>query len=497
MAASTQLEVVRHFIAGSPADSADGATFLSVNPATGEPWAVAAEGGAADVDAAVASAHEALAGEWGSLSATRRGRLLMRLADAIAANAERIAELETRDNGKLLREMTGQLRVVPDWFTYYGGLADKIEGRVIPLDRTSVLNYTVREPLGVVGIITPWNSPSLLTTMAAAPALAAGNAIVLKPSEVTSASSVELARLAIDAGFPPGVINVVTGARTSGEALVEHPGVAKIVFTGGVAGGKAVASAVGARLGQVLLELGGKSANIVFDDADLDAAEAGVLAGIYAAGGQTCIAGSRAYVQRAVFDELSERLARRARTIRIGDPTDSETQMGPVATQQQLARIEEFVGGARADGAEVVAGGERPAIPGFENGFFYAPTLLTGVQPGARIAQEEVFGPVLALTPFDDEDEVVALANGTAYGLAAGVWTTHLKRAHRMARRLQAGTVWINVYRALTFNSPFGGYKASGFGRENGIEAVDEFLQTKSVWCELGDEVQDPFVLKV
>lgn len=497
MTASAMLEVVQHFIDGRPVASADGRTFESVNPATGESWAVVAEGGAADVDAAVASSQAALAGEWGRLSPTRRGRLLMRLADAIAANAERVAALETRDNGKLLREMAGQLRVVPDWFYYYGGLADKIEGRVVPLDRTSVLNYTVREPLGVVGIITPWNSPSLLTTMAAAPALAAGNTIVLKPSEVTSASSVELARLALEAGFPSGVINVVTGGRESGQALVGHGGVAKIVFTGSVEGGRAVASAVGSRLGRVLLELGGKSANIVFADADLDAAEAGVLAGIYAAGGQTCIAGSRAYVQSAVFDELSERLARRAQTIRIGDPTDPETQMGPVATQQQLARIEDFVEGARADGSDVVAGGARASVPGLEGGFFYAPTLLAGVRHESRIAQEEVFGPVLSVTPFDDEDEVAALANDTAYGLAAGVWTTNLKRAHRMARRLQAGTVWINLYRALTFNSPFGGYKASGIGRENGIEAIDEFLQTKSVWCELGDEIQDPFVLKV
>jgi acyl-CoA reductase-like NAD-dependent aldehyde dehydrogenase len=247
----------------------------------------------------------------------------------------------------------------------------------------------------------------------------------------------------------------------------------------------------------VLLELGGKSANIVFADADLDAAEAGLLAGIYAAGGQTCIAGSRAFVQRPVFEELSERIARRAQAIRLGDPTAPDTQMGPVATPQQLARIEEFVSEARGDGVSIVAGGDRATVDGLEGGFFYQPTLLAGVQASSRVAQEEIFGPVLSIAPFDDEDEVVALANGTAYGLAAGVWTSHVKRAHRMARRLDAGTVWINVYRALTFNSPFGGYKASGIGRENGVEAVDEFLQTKSVWVELGDEIQDPFVLKV
>jgi acyl-CoA reductase-like NAD-dependent aldehyde dehydrogenase len=495
--ATKDLAVFQHFIGGESTPSASGQTFESVNPATGKPWATVSDGGAADVAAAVDAARDAFDGEWGRLSPTRRGRLLMRFADTIAANAARIAQLETRDNGKLLREMTGQLSVVPDWFYYFGGLADKVEGRVIPLDRTSVLNYTVREPLGVIGIITPWNSPSLLTTMAAAPALAAGNTIVLKPSEVTSASSVELARLAIEAGLPPGVVNVVTGGRETGQALVDHRGVAKIVFTGSVTGGQAVASAVGGRLGQSLLELGGKSANIVFADADLEAAEAGVLAGIFAAGGQTCIAGSRTFVQRPVFEELVDRLAERARTIRVGDPEDAATQMGPVATSQQLARIEGFIEEARGSGVDIVVGGSRVAVDGFEDGFFFSPTLLRGVEHDSHIAQEEIFGPVLCVFPFDDEDDVVALANDTPYGLAAGVWTTQLKRAHRMARRLQAGTVWINVYRALTFNSPFGGYKASGFGRENGIEAIDEFLQTKSVWCELGDEIQDPFVLKV
>lgn len=491
------LHVVQHFIDGRDTASKSGLTYESTNPATGHTWAVVAEGGNADVDAAMRAARSALEAEWGRLSPTRRGRVLMRFAELIAANATAIAELETRDNGKLLREMTAQLTVVPDWYYYFGGLADKVEGRVIPLDRVNALNYTLREPLGVVGIITPWNSPSLLATMAAAPALAAGNTIVLKPSEVTAASSVELARLAIEAGLPPGVFNVVTGGRECGSALVRHSGVAKVVFTGGTAAGRVVASVVGERLAQCLLELGGKSANIVFEDADLAAAEAGLLAGVFAAGGQTCIAGSRAFVHHSIFDALTERLAARAQMITIGDPTAPETQMGPVATPEQLARIEHFVDEARQEGAEIVSGGSRITVAGLEGGYFFAPTVLRGVAPESRVAQEEVFGPVLCVLSFEDEDEVVELANGTPFGLAAGVWTTHLKRAHRVARRLHAGTVWINIYRALTFNSPFGGYKASGFGRENGAEAIDEFLQTKSVWCELGDEVQDPFVLRV
>lgn len=489
--------VYDHFIDGRPTPPTGGETFESINPADGQPWALVARGSATDVDAAVASARAAFRGEWGALSPTRRGRLMMRFADAIAAHADELAAVETRDNGKLLKEMSAQLRVVPDWLYYYGGLADKIEGRVIPLDRTSVLNYTIREPLGVVGVITPWNSPILLTFMGAAPALAAGNTIVVKPSEITPASISEVARLAVEAGLPPGVFNVVTGDREAGEALVAHPDVAKIVFTGGVAGGKAIGRVVGARLGRYLLELGGKSANIVFADAVLDAAEAGVLAGIYAAGGQTCIAGSRVYVQRPIYDELLDRLSRRATTIKLGDPTAPETQMGPLATRQQLERVEGLVSEARSAGATIVAGGAPAELDDLPNGFFFQPTLLTDVEHESRIAQEEVFGPVLVVTPFDDEDEAVARANATQYGLAAGVWTLNLKRAHRLARRLEAGTVWINLYRAVTFNSPFGGYKASGVGRENGVEAVDEFLQTKSVWCELGDEIQDPFVLKV
>jgi aldehyde dehydrogenase (NAD+) len=332
--------------------------------------------------------------------------------------------------------------------------------------------------------------------MNVSPALAAGNTIVIKPSEVTSASAFELARLAEEAGIPPGVINVVTGARAAGEALVEHEGVAKISFTGSEAGGKAIAAKAAARLAGCTLELGGKSPNIVFGDANLDQAEAGVLAGIFAAAGQTCVAGSRALVHESVYDELMRRLVARAQRIKLGDPLRDDTQMGPVATKAQLAKDEEMVQRALAEGAELLCGGERAKLSGFEDGLFYKPTILHRAQAESHIMREEVFGPVLALTPFRDDDEAVRIANATRFGLAAGVWTRDVKRAHSMARRLQAGTVWINTYRALTFNSPFGGYKMSGLGRANGMEAIDQYLQTKSVWCELGDEVQDPFVLR-
>lgn len=485
----------QHWIGGAEIASASGATFVTENPTTGRVWGEFALGKSVDVDAAVAAARQGF-GAWRTISPTRRGRLMMRWGDKILEHAERLGRIESLQNGKLANELVLQARIVPDWLYYYGGLADKVEGRLIPLDRASVLNYTVREPLGVVGVIMPWNSPLFLAMMAIAPALAAGNTVVVKPSEVTPASIIEAAKLAEEAGIPKGVINVVTGDRESAEALVNHPDVAKIAFTGGVEAGRAVAVSAARRLAHVTLELGGKSANIVFADADLRQAEAGLLAGIFAAAGQTCVAGSRALVHRSIHDRMLEMLAKLAAQIRIGDPLDPATQMGPVATRSQLAKDEAMVTRALTDGAEIVYGGRRANPESLPDGFFFSPTILTNVRPNDFIAQNEVFGPVLTLIPFDDEEEAVAIANGTPFGLAAGVWTVDVRRAHRMARRLEAGTVWINMYRGMTFSSPFGGYKASGIGRQNGIEAIDQYLQTKSVWCELDDAVQDPFVMR-
>jgi len=491
----TDLVYLNH-VAGKPAPGRAGNMFEALNPTTGGVWGKFVDSNATDIDAAVSAASAAFAGPWRKLSASERGRLLMRWGDAIAEHAERIGRIEAQQNGKLLAEMRTSARLACDWLYYFGGLADKVEGSVIPLSRTSVLNYTLKEPLGVVGVIVPWNSPTMLSIMSMAPALAAGNTIVLKPSEITSASAIELARLAEQAGLPPGVINVVTGGRAAGEALVDHPLVAKISFAGSVAGGAAVAQRAGARLAKCALELGGKSPNIVFADADLDRAEAGVLAGIFAAAGQTCVAGSRAFIHARIYRELIERLVRRASEIRLGDPLLPETQMGPICNRAQFAKDQQMVERALADGARLLAGGGPATVAGLPNGLFFQPTILEVQDNNAYVMQNEVFGPVLCVTPFQTEDEVIELANGTDFGLAAGVWTNDFARAHRMARALQAGTVWINTYRALTFNSPFGGYKASGLGRLNGLEAISGFLQTKSVWCELSAEIQDPFVIR-
>jgi len=494
---ASTLEELRLFVDGESRPARDGRSFESINPTDGRPWARVPEASADDVDEAVRAAHAAFTGEaWSSLAASDRGLLLFRLADAIERDAERIGSLETRDNGKLYREMLIQLQLVPKWIRYFGGMADKVEGTTIPLDRPSILNYTVPEPLGVVAIITPWNSPVFLTMMAAAPALAAGNTVVVKPSEVTSASMLAVAELAAEVGFPPGSFNVITGLRDTGKALVEHPLVDKVSLTGGIEAGRAAGHAAIERLAPVTLELGGKSANIVFEDANLEAAQAGVLAGVFAAAGQTCVAGSRAFVHESVYESFTEKLIERAGEIRIGDPMDAETQMGPIATDAQLAKVADFVDRARAEGAAVVAGGEPATVAGHETGYFWKPTIVAEATLDSHLAQNEVFGPVLALFPFGDEDEVVAAANSTRYGLAAGLWTRDVSRAHGVARRLEAGTVWVNMYRAMAPQSPFGGYKESGIGRQNGINAIREYVQTKSVWVELSDEVQDPFVLR-
>jgi (Z)-2-((N-methylformamido)methylene)-5-hydroxybutyrolactone dehydrogenase len=494
--AASTLTRYRMFIGGEWVDAASGATFESHNPYTGKPWALIPRGGAEDVDRAVRAAHRAFTGgEWPKLTATQRGALLRRLGDLIGPRARHLAEVEVRDNGKLISEMGAQTSYMAQWYYYYGGLADKVEGAVLPSDKADIFNYTRYEPLGVVVAIVPWNSPLLLTAWKLAPALAAGNTVVVKPSEFTSASALEFMRLVEEAGFPPGVINVVTGYGADvGAPLVEHPLVAKVAFTGSDVTGQKIYESAARGLKRVSMELGGKSPNIVFDDADMDNAVKGAISGIFAASGQTCIAGSRLLVQRSIHNEFVEKLVAFAKTAKMGDPMSADTQVGPITTPPQYRKVLDYIEIARGEGAQPVLGGGKATD--FGEGWFVQPTIFTGVKNSMRIAQEEVFGPVLSVMPFDDEEEAIRIGNDVVYGLAAGVWTRDIRRALTMANRLQAGTVWVNTYRAVSYTSPFGGYKRSGIGRESGQEMIKEYLQTKSVWISTATDVPNPFVMR-
>jgi aldehyde dehydrogenase (NAD+) len=494
---SDEVREYRMLVGGEWLDARSGKTFESTNPYTGRVWATAPEAGDEDVDAAVRAARQAFdEGPWGKMTGTERARLLRRLADLLAENAEDIAVVESTDNGKLLREMSGQLKALPEWYYYFAGATDKIQGETIPSDKPNFFVYTRREPIGVVGAITPWNSPLLLLTFKLAPALAAGCTFVVKTAEQTPASTLEFAKLFEEAGFPPGVFNVISGfGPTTGSALVRHPGVDKVAFTGSTETGKQVMKDAADHLAKVTLELGGKSPNIVFEDADMEAVANGVVSGIFAATGQTCIAGSRLFVQEAVHDEVVERLSEKAESIKLGNPLDEETEMGPVAFEKQLEKIKGYISVGQEEGAELVCGGKPPENPELQDGFFIEPTIIIGVDNHMTVAREEIFGPVLSVISAESEEEIIRQANDTPYGLAAGIWTRDLQRAHRVAHALKAGTVWINSYRTLSFNTPFGGYKMSGVGRENGLESLKEYTQVKSVWVELSGETRDPFQL--
>jgi acyl-CoA reductase-like NAD-dependent aldehyde dehydrogenase len=486
-ATQAKIEPGRLLIGGEWRDAAGGKTFETINPATGEVLTTAAEASADDVDAAVEAARKAFedaGGPWRKMTASERGRLLWRIADLVEQNIDELAQLETLDNGKPIFESRYvDMPMVADVFRYYAGWATKIHGETVNINEGS-FTYTLREPVGVVGAIVAWNFPLLLASWKLGPALACGNTVVLKPAEQTPLTALRFGELCRQAGLPAGVLNIVTGGPETGKALVQHAQVDKVAFTGSTVVGKEIMRSAADTLKRVTLELGGKSPNIVFADADLDNAVKGAINGIFYGKGEVCCAGSRLFVEKKVEDEFLSKLVERAKKLRPGDPLDPKTKLGAIVSEQQMKTVLGYIEAGRKEGAQVVIGGNRVEI-GNGKGYFIEPTIFGGVRNDMKIAQEEIFGPVLATLTFDSIEEVAELANRNPYGLAAAIWTKDIKRAHALSRRLKAGTVWINTYGLMDAALPFGGFKQSGFGRELGMHAIEHYTEVKSVWLSL------------
>jgi aldehyde dehydrogenase (NAD+) len=475
----------RLLIGGEHVEAADGRTFETVDPATGDVICEVALGAAEDAARAAVAAREALEGPLRKINAAKRSSLMYALGELIKANGAELAELESLDNGKPLAAAKGDVAATVNHLRYYAGWPTKIEGETIPVSARDVLCYTVREPVGVCAQIVPWNFPLLMGMWKVAPALAAGCPIILKPAEQTPLTALRLGELALEAGFPEGTLNVLTGDGGTGAALVDEPGVDKVAFTGSTEVGREIGAKCGRSLKRVTLELGGKSPNIILPDADLDRAIKGSYEGIYFNSGQACNAGSRLFVQRDLFDEVTQRLADYAREAKVGPGLDPDTQLGPLVSQEQFDRVKGYIDSGVAEGAQVAAGGSPDGNGGGGNGYFVNPTLFVGVEDSMRIAREEIFGPVLVAMPFDDLEEVARRANDTDYGLAAGLWTRDISNAHKLASMLQAGNVYVNTWGGGDPAAPFGGYKASGIGREKGHVNLDAYLETKTVWVQL------------
>ena len=484
------------FIDGTWRDASDGATLPAINPYNQDVHAHIAVATVDDVAEATRAARRAFDTVWSKTTPGERAKLLNTAADLLDADADRMAMLETTDNGKVIRETHSQMGYAARIFRYYAGWADKMHGDVVPLDQKDTLDLVIRVPYGVVACVTAWNSPVAILTNTLPAALAAGNCVILKPSEHASTTTLEIAMLCEKAGFPAGVVQVVTGAGDVGAALTSSTLVDKISFTGSPGVGRRIAAVAGGNLKPVTMELGGKSPNIVFDDADFDRALVGALAGIFGATGQTCIAGSRLLVQRGIYDRMVEGLAARAGQIRMGDPRLPETEMGTAANEPQFNKILSFIAAAKGDGARLVAGGGRADGPGLDKGFFIQPTIFADVRNDMTVAAEEIFGPVLSIIPFTDEEEAVQIANDTSYGLASGIWSENISRCMRMMRAINSGVVWVNTYRVAAPQAPFGGMKESGFGRVRGEAGILEFTQTKNVFIDFSGDKRDPFSMK-
>ena len=484
-------------IDGAWVDAEDGATFESINPATEQPWATIPAAGAGDVDRAVRAAHRAFTeGPWSRTTPSARGKMLRKLGDLLAGCSEELGRTETIDTGKMLKETRWQAAYIADFFHYNAGLADKIHGDTMPIDKPDMCVFTMREPLGVVAAVVPWNSQLFLVAVKIGPALAAGNTVVLKASEHASAAMLEFGRLIEDAGFPPGVVNIITGfGEPCGRELTSHPLVARVSFTGGPETARHLVRNTAENLAQVSLELGGKSPAIVFEDADVENAANGLITGIFGASGQSCVAGSRLYAHNKIADQLLDRLVDTAKAIRIGDPLAEDTQMGPLATIAQITHIEKQVEIALDEGAKVLHGGKRP--PHLNAGWYYEPTIIECADQHDTIVDTELFGPVLSVLRFETEEEVVALANDTKYGLASGIYTRDIGRALRVAKAIHAGIVWINTYRVVSPIAEFGGFKDSGYGRESGFQAIYDYTRPKTIWINTSDApAANPFVMR-
>ena len=493
----SELKRYQMYIDGEWTDAENGATFTSVNPATGETWAEVPEASEYDVNRAVEAAHRAFKeGPWSKLTPTARGKMLRRLADVLATHSETLGRCETIDTGKLFKETRWQANYISDFFHYYAGLADKISGETLPIDKPDMMTITLREPLGVVAAVVPWNSQLFLVAVKIGPALAAGNTVVLKASEHASAPMLEFAKVFEEAGFPPGVINIVTGhGEPCGRALTSHPLVDRISFTGGPNTAKHVIRNSAENFAQVSLELGGKSPVIVFDDADLESAVNGILLSIFSASGQSCVAGSRLLLQDSIKEEVLARVVEKAKKIRIGDPLDENSQMGPLATEAQLTNIQSTLVDASANGANILYGGARPS--GLDTGWYIEPTIVDCPSQEIGVVRNELFGPVVSALAFHSEEEALFMANDTNFGLASGIFTRDVGRALRVSGAIRAGIVWVNTYRVVSQTSPFGGFKESGFGRESGMEAIYDYTRPKTVWLNTASEpIADPFVMQ-